>query len=343
MKATRRCVFVLGLTLAVLVFLSIATGQVGTPPGPDSFSGVSSPSVANAPLSFDAATNVGLNRLFDFQESDIKFSLNSLMKVLRDSRHEGWVLAAYPDPKTSRPLIGAGFSLDVATTEHLQRDPLNSRQFLEPSSAQLWEAAGLDSARLQTILEQFDRNLQKWGKKGYRRKIKMHTLPSQVTDEEATQLLRISAVQAIHNARAYCRNFNRLTAAQQMALSQLVFQMGVNLEDFVQFLTALNADGGTPDAVLVDVGADNGERWRAVQQTLIESQWARRYSSRAVTVIAMFDPNYLQDSKVAEARIQAVLRPPKHRHKKAPARSVRAASQGGALEGAESKGSLNTE
>src|SRR5208337_2259251 len=91
--------------------------------------------------------------LFDFEESDIKFQLESLMNILRDSRHEGWVLAAYPDPKTSRPLIGAGFGLDDPATEHVQRDPLNPHPFLEPSTAQLWQAAGLDSERLQAILD----------------------------------------------------------------------------------------------------------------------------------------------------------------------------------------------
>ncbi len=54
-------------------------------------------------------------------------------------------------------------------------------------------------------------------------------------------LLRISAIQAIYNAKAYCRNFDQLTAPQQMALSQLVFQMGTNLEEFVEFLGALKA------------------------------------------------------------------------------------------------------
>ena len=59
-----------------------------------------------------------LQPLLDFQDSDIKFSLRSLMDILRDHQHEGWVLAAYPDPNTHRPLIGAGFSLDVQATVH---------------------------------------------------------------------------------------------------------------------------------------------------------------------------------------------------------------------------------
>src|ERR1019366_7192476 len=127
--------------------------------------------------------------LFDFKDSNTKFNLESLMRILRDSRHEGWVLAAYPDPKTSRPLIGAGFCLDVVAREHIQNDPLNPHTFIEPSSAQLWQAAGLDPERLQRILDQFDRNLKTWKKKNYRKKIRSHKLPPELTEEEATKLL----------------------------------------------------------------------------------------------------------------------------------------------------------
>jgi hypothetical protein len=253
--------------------------------------------------------------LFDFKESDVKFDLISLMNTLRDSRHEGWVLAAYPDPKTSRPLIGAGFSLDVAANEHLQRDPLNPYPFIEPSSAQLWQAAGLEDARLQAILGQYDLDLKKWKKKTYRRKIKTHQLQPQITTDEATSLLRISAVQAVHNARAYCRNFDQMTASQQMALSQLVYQMGVNLEEFVGFLTAIN--DGYPDSALSQASIqDQDEYWKEVQGTLIHSQWARRYTSRAISVIAMFDPAYAQNPKEAEHDVRAQLRPPVAHHRK---------------------------
>jgi hypothetical protein len=264
--------------------------------------------------------------LFDFKNSDIKFNLDSLMKTLRDSKHEGWVLAAYPDPKTSRPLIGAGFSLDVAETEHIQRDPLNPNRFIEPSSAQLWQAAGLDPEKMQKILGQFDRNLKAWKKKNYRKKIKTHSLPPQLTEEEATSLLRISAIQAIHNAKAYCRNFDQLTAAQQMALSQLVFQMGVNLEEFVQFLAAINGEVGLQNAPTTDGGTyTEAEYWKAVQRTLIESQWARRYSIRAAAVIAMFEPDYVEDPKGAERRVYATIHPPAKHHRKKPRQeSVRA-------------------
>src|SRR5271157_1340239 len=300
------------LSFALALCAPWAAGQ----PPPEAAQAAPTPLPATAPaLSFDV--------------SGTKFSLDSLMRELKDSQHEGWVLAAYPDPKTSRPLIGAGFSLDVEAREHVQSDPLNPNQFLEPSSAQLWQAAGLDPARLQSILEQFDRNLAKWNKKNYRKKIKTHQLKPQLTDPEAMQLLRVSVLQATHNAKAYCRDYDQLTAPQQMALSQLVFQMGVNLEEFVQFLAVLNdepmlqsvalADGSTPSQV---------EHWKAVQQTLIESQWARRYSGRASTVIAMFDPDYIQDPGAAERRVATTLRPPpvKHHRKGPPAASLRAAN-----------------
>ncbi len=253
------------------------------------------------------------------------------MNVLRDSRHEGWVLAAYPDPKTSRPLIGAGFSLDVAAIDHPQRDPLNPHPFLEPSAAQLWQAAGLDSVKLQSILDRFDRDLDAWKKKKFRKKIRTHDLSPQLTEEEATRLLRISTIQATYNARAYCRVFDQLTASQQMALSQLVFQMGVNLEEFTQFLSAVNADSSSGDSIqLVSTADPLAEHWKTVQSTLIQSQWARRYSSRAISVIAMFDPNYADDPRAAERKVQATLHPKTtHHHRKAHASSVRAGNNAG--------------
>jgi hypothetical protein len=249
-------------------------------------------------------------------DDHIKFKLETLMDVLRDSRHESWVLSAYPDPQTARPLIGAGFSLDVSAMEHQQPDPFNPHTFIEPSSAQLWQAAGFSPARLQMILAQFDRQLKAWKKKNFRRKIRAHQLPQELTDEEATRLLYISVILAVHNARAYCRQFDRLTAAQQMALSQLVFQMGVNLEEFTQFLGAIN-DASYFDAA--QFGSDpeqEVEHWKIVQNALIQSDWARRYTSRAVGVIAMFDPDYDEDPVRAENQVSAVLHPPPVRHHK---------------------------
>jgi hypothetical protein len=266
-----------------------------------------------------------LQPLFDFKESDIKFKLPNLMSTLRDSKHESWVLALYPDPKTSLPLIGAGFSLDVEAREHPQLDPLNPNTFLEPSSAQLWQAAGLDSARLQIILDRFDANLKAWKKKGYRKKMKKHQLPAEITHEQATALLRISAIQATHNARAYCREFDQLTASQQMGLTQLVYQMGVNLEEFTQFLGVLN-DLSYRDSTQSSSSVEaEAAHWKTVQTMLIQSDWARRYSTRAITVIAMFDPEYIENPKEAEREVQATLHP--HRHKKSHKKSVSAGSK----------------
>ncbi|MBV8115318.1 MAG: hypothetical protein JO300_11280 [Silvibacterium sp.] len=264
--------------------------------------------------------------LFDLQDSDIKFRIESLMSTLRDQRHEGWVLAAYPDPNTHRPLIGAGFSLDVPAREHSQSDPLNPHQFFEPSSAQLWQAAGLDPASLQNILERFNHDMNTWSIRQYRRKIRAHALAPELTEENATRLLRISTIQAVYNARAYCRNFDLLTGAQQMALSQLVYQMGVNLEEFSQFLSAINGDGVQPVSLDSSAQWTDSDHWKAVQATLMDSQWARRYSGRASSVIAMFDPNYLDDPRGAQQRVEVVLHPPKHHRRQQSAHMVRTGS-----------------
>ena len=242
--------------------------------------------------------------LLSFQPSDAKFDVDSLMDILRDKRHEGWVLAAYPDPKTAQPLIGAGFSLDLPAREHLQRDPLNQHPFLEPSSAELWQAAGLDPDKLQHILAEFNDRLAALNKKGFRRQI--WTLDPQITDDDANALLRVGIVQAIFNARAYCRHFDSLTASQQMAMTQLVYQMGVNLEEFSTFLDLINhgAEGAGEAAITANKGY-----WRSVQMSLVQSQWARLYRARATAVIAMLDPAYSVNPAGAEHSIGAILHP----------------------------------
>ncbi len=325
--------------LNVIAGLALAMAVVGPPAiGQTASSGVALDSLTTAPqslpLEYQAVSLDGLTLqlssplqpLLDFRDSDIKFQLASLMNTLRDSRHEGWVLAAYPDPKTSRPLIGAGFSLDVLVTDHPQRDPLNAHPFLEPSSEQLWQAAGLDSQKLQVILDQYDRDLEAWKKKKFRKKIRAHTLTPQITEDEATKLLRISAIQAVYNARAYCRFFDQLTASQQMALSQLVFQMGLNLEQFTQFLAAINEEPGAGASLqLVSYSGPASDHWKTVQNALIQSDWARRYSSRAIAVIAMFDPSYDEDPGAAERKVQMAIHPLR-RHKKHHAAAVKTAS-----------------
>jgi hypothetical protein len=300
--------------------------------------------------------------LLEFKDSDVKFALQDLMDILKDNRHEGWVLAAYPDPKTHRPLIGAGFSLDLPEREHLQRDPLNSHPFLEPSSAELWQAAGLDPGQLQNILDAFRQRFRTAGSyRKYRNRMRM--LAPQITEEEGARLLRIAVIQAVYNAKAYCRDFDRLTASQQMALSQLVYQMGVNLDEFSEFLKLINAGenavmptssgvetgsgaridpgmgvsaGPAIESSLADsaapaaIGGEDAEYWRNVQRSLIQSQWARVYRARAVSVIAMLDPRYTDDPVFAERRVSATLRPAVARRlrRQSARRSIGVSSQG---------------
>ncbi len=256
-----------------------------------------------------AAESSAVELLRSFNDSDVKFDIRDLMEILRDRRHEGWVLAAYPDPKTGHPLIGAGFTLDLPAREHPQPDPLNPHPFLEPSSADLWRASGLDPDRLQAILDQYNDRFSMWKKKRFRQKIR--TLTPQITDDEATLLLRIAAIQAIYNARAYCRNFDQMSASQQMAMSQLVYQMGVNLARFDAFLSLLN--DGKPaqvaDASLESPAAGDLEYWRSVQHSLMQSQWAKLYRTRAIAVIAMLDPAYADSPATAEHFVSATLRP----------------------------------
>jgi hypothetical protein len=252
----------------------------------------------------------------EFRDSDIKFDLQRLTSTLRDQRHEGWVLAAYPDPKTRRPLIGAGFSLDLPERVHAQSDPLNPQPFLEPSSADLWQAAGFDPERLDDILSVYHERRSEWSKRTWRRQL--FSLPPQISDEDAMQLVRVGAIQAIYNARAYCRNFDELTGPQQMAMAQLVYQMGVNLEHFSSFLALVNPGAGPrAEAAGLTAAAQDGpvaldqtaEYWTGVQKSLMTTQWARLYRTRAISVIAMLDPAYGDDPSAAERRVGAVLRP----------------------------------
>ncbi|HEY1498354.1 MAG TPA: hypothetical protein VGF88_02130 [Acidobacteriaceae bacterium] len=269
------------------------------------------PAIQAAPVPDDApATPLvpdTVQRLLDFRAAEVRFNLADLMDTLRDRRHEGWVLAAYPDPKTGRPLIGAGFSLDLPERQHIQTDALNPHSFIEPSSAELWQAAGLAPTRLDQVLDQFNHNLAAWRiiRRHHRR---IGSLAPQITDDEATALLRVAAIQAVENARAYCRNFDQLSGPQQMALSQLVYQMGVNLGEFGQFLNLINNEPVAVSA-LDAPDADAADHWLAVQHSLIESQWARLYRARAVAVIAMLDPEYLDDPAGSEHRVAAVLHP----------------------------------
>jgi hypothetical protein len=313
-------------TLSYAILLSaIAIPASAQTPAPATESIPASPSakpVSADPQPAAPPDSQTVQQLLESASTGIKFDVRDLMEILRDHRHEGWVLAAYPDPKTAQPLIGAGVSLDLPARPHPQPDPLNPHGFLEPSSADLWQAAGLDPDRLHTILDQFQHRLAAWNKKGFRKRIK--TIEPQITDDEATLLLRVSALQAIYNARGYCRCFDQLTPSQQMALSQLVYQMGVNLQEFNQFLDQINNytqisnnAGGTESAsstqapLLAAQGsmATDTEYWKTVQQSLVQSQWARLYRVRAVSVIAMLDPQYQDEPSTAERRIALLLHP----------------------------------
>ena len=305
----------LGLAVVALSAAVIANGQAPSALPADPASTLTSlpavaPDAAAIPV---AATTPAVQMLRSFTQADVKFDVDLLMSLLSDRNHEGWVLAAYPDPKTGQPLIGAGVSIDLPAREHLQRDPLNPNPFLEPASAELWQAAGLEPDRLNRILDDFHQKLDSWGKQEYRGRI--GELSPQITEDEADQLLRIAIIQSVLNAKAYCRNFDQLTGWQQMAISQLVFQMGTNLEEFTQFLEMVNSDAiAGPTAKTV--AARDVAYWNGVQKSLIQSQWARLYRTRAISVIAMLDPRYNQNPRMAERRVGAVLRPAVvHRHR----------------------------
>ena len=296
-----------------------------------------------AQVSSEVAKTPAIGMIAGFQNSDVKFDINELVDLLRDRRHEGWVLAAYPDPRTGQPLIGAGFSLDLPEREHPQADPLNPHPFLEPSSADLWRAAGFKPGRLDEILKVFYERKRQWNKRKWRRQL--YTLPAQISDEDATQLVRVGAIQAIYNAQAYCAKFDQLSGPQQMAMAQLVYQMGVNLQHFTQFLTTINSSTGDRPAphlaavdlttsvpeedVAIDPGDQSPEYWQRVQNSLMGSQWAHKYRTRAIAVIAMLDPAYADDPSAAEQRVSAVLHPAvaHRRHRRASARTRQVADR----------------
>lgn len=313
-----------------IVALTLAFGLPAlsqTPSEPEIVSPLISAPTAQPPVQADlnvsaVAASPATRMMQEFKNSNVKFDINELVDILRDRRHEGWVLAAYPDPRTAQPLIGAGFSLDLPERDHSQTDATNAHQFLEPSSADLWQAAGFDPARLDDILKVFYDRRRTWSKRTWRRQL--YSLPAQISDDEAVQLVRVGAIQAIYNARAYCRNFDQLNGPQQMAMAQLVYQMGVNLQHFNAFLATINSDAAAiPQVTPVDsatiaqeavatapaVGDETPEYWQTVQKSLMGSQWAHKYRTRAIAVIAMLDPAYGDDPSAAEQRVGAVLRP----------------------------------
>ena len=323
-----------------LVVMSAGGAALAQEPPDSSLARPQGQSVVASPTPV-VAPSPALRMMEEFKNTDVKFDMNELVDILRDRRHEGWVLAAYPDPRTAQPLIGAGFSLDLPEREHPQQDAMNPHPFLEPSSADLWQAAGLDPAKLDDVLRVFYGRRSSWSKRTWRKKL--FSLPAQISDEDAVQLVRVGAIQAIYNAKAYCRNFDQLNGPQQMAMAQLVYQMGVNLEHFNAFLTTINPGSAPRGQQLVETGSPAGqematadsemlaqamqdataapaaldqspEYWLGVQHSLMGSQWAHKYRTRAISVIAMLDPAYSDDPTAAERRVGAVLRPAVVRH-----------------------------
>lgn len=348
------------INIAALILLTLSLGlpaRSQSSPGADPTALPATPIAQSAQVPSEAAASPAVRMIADFKDSDVKFNVNELMDILRDRRHEGWVLAAYPDPRTGQPLIGAGFSLDLPEREHAQTDSMNPHQFLEPASADLWRAAGFELGRLDDILQVFYERKRHWSKRTWRRQL--YGLPAQISDEDAIQLVRVGAIQAIYNAQAYCRNFDQMTGPQQMAMAQLVYQMGVNLQHFSEFLAMINSgassngDSGAAQSVAGRVSEPQGaamdltafsvdkdatpapvqgdqtpEYWQGVQKSLMGSQWAHKYRTRAIAVIAMLDPAYGDDPSAAEQRVSAVLRPAvvhrRHGHAAASTRQVAA-------------------
>ncbi len=113
---------------------------------------------------------------------------------------------------------------------------------------------------MQILGEFHDRLDDTWNKKGFRRQI--WSLEPQITQADANALLRIGIIQAIDNAKAYCRNFERLGASQQMAMTQLVYQMGVNLEEFSTFLNLINRGGESPANGPAAIAKADAAYWR---------------------------------------------------------------------------------
>ena len=86
-----------------------------------------------------------------------------------------------------------------------------------------------------------------------------------------------------------------------MAMAQLVYQMGVNLQHFNAFLTIINPDPGPAQpttasdsamfseavseaAATAPAGLDQSpEYWLSVQKSLMGSQWAHKYRTRAIS------------------------------------------------------------
>lgn len=248
---------------------------------------------------------------FPFSTHQIKFSLDDMMRDIEN--HEGRMLAAYPDPEGKVALIGAGFNLGVMKeiTRDADSDPyrFNGHARKEPSSEALWQMAGLHSSKLHEIQKRMEGHLEADQQarpsvasrilRRFSRRL-AEEFSADITNTQSRALLYVSSRQATYNAMAYSSDFANLTQSQQMGMSELVFQMGSNLEKFEKFLGKLN-DPPVPSATPEEVR----QHWRDVQSELVDSAWFKTYHKRAVRVTAMMDPNYdFYNPAIAEAKVK---------------------------------------
>jgi len=122
------------------------------------------------------------------RDSDIKFNLRSLMSTLRDTSTK---LGAgrLSDPKQP-PANWRWFQPRSSVREHPQTIR-SIHSFLEPSSAQLWQAAG-STLRAFRPYQQFDQDLAAWSKRKFPAQDPNHDLTPDLTGTKHATL-RISA------------------------------------------------------------------------------------------------------------------------------------------------------
>jgi GH24 family phage-related lysozyme (muramidase) len=235
---------------------------------------------------------------FPFKHSAIKFRLESLMAGL--SEKEGWMSIAYPDSSAKGiPTIGMGFNLSIEGRPRDDADPYQNGGWprKDPSAQELWKIAGLPEEKLKDVMANFEERNKRWHGRQAAFKFLDH-FEHDITRHEAHKLLYVSARQAVYNAMAYAKDFPDMNGAQQMAMAQIVYQMGTKLEGFKDFLGEINNTSYHQQPELAEA------HWRAVQSELIKSDWYRNHTTRATKVIAMFDPQYRADAKKAQKNVE---------------------------------------
>ncbi len=93
---------VAALTLVLTMALGLPALSQAVP-GTDAITPATPVQVAVQAVSAAPPAIPAVRMIEDFRSSDVKFDVNELVDILRDRRHEGWVLAAYPDPRTGQP------------------------------------------------------------------------------------------------------------------------------------------------------------------------------------------------------------------------------------------------